>query len=1342
MDSTDEIFRKVEQRLTPFEIEPILFDDQWYGRGNILISDLHPVAFDDNFWKFQCQQMVGGLPLACNLTAPSETYLQPWRKGMNVEVFTKEPLHQFMQTGAFALLFDVELVFDDPIYTAKMDARSAFKVWDLETSLQREMRLMDIFCGGFGGWSFGASAVNHLGMSIQTVACLDCDHFAIANHCANHSGSIFRDTNFVVDSPKDLPVHIAARANPKAILQLSQKTRANAFALSFPCQPWSRSGRAKGFGDENGLVAIDALGFIRLARPPVAFLENVSSIMEHEHFRLFLKCIQWSGYHLCWHQNVEISKWTPASRNRWIAVLVDGYRPHLVFNLSPIAFPTFGRMTLGSFESILQSIPTQVLKQLWLDDHMKAIYGDPKFAQSFASVVPRSSPKQVLQARIVGQQSKASTFMAQYGNQHALPHDMLCQQGIHTQFIDDVLTGDPRFFSPHEIAMCMPVIKQLTLPVRCRLAWKFVGNCISPLHAAIAINVAFNGMFGCEFKVERALQFLLSNRLSDSNSSLNVHGDRAVLTKHCDPRNDESDEIEEFGDTQSFKPQIGITIHTHETVHYVTSSGDLDVSAICTHHAINKRAKIIFKYEDGKISQCHNEVITVHGTVLHLIDFHDGFDEQDYRTIVRIRMLIYSQRLIGQTAEPILLQIKWKAKHVYQIKFDRDFPLDKLRDLIELSHERDLHEIPLVLLIGARRLQCGAALGLFANNGIVKLQCQHQLVGGGPKQESIDFALRGIENLLVEKGCPAASAAQRAQQTLQSLGAHAIISSISEKTNAKKWKALQNEAGKRNFTLLSRDEIVNFSAAKIQNIVKKNKAKKQFMPYAEGLDIEQGWFKNADGSDAPIIPKIGPRLTGIAIADFDGVKHVLDGNTKLSPDELAGVIPWKQGWDIPTGKLIHVPVKDKQGSPAVIHALFVQLGDKNITYGDGAISSVDVEEFTNAAAFIERDEVDRDAWDELTTHPVKFALSRFPSDLVKKSVIRVWGRTFLDGKTRCESNGASTFQFQLAIRDSGLNEMLAHSGINNVYLRPKHETARTDPRFTVIWTSSRFEAEKALARLTGHKGLVKNSKGFGIRMLVADAKAAHDIVRPNVPFVTHMPILHTYKLAPLPKGTSEKAINEISAHTKWEFKPIKRLGDAAWLIGSTSKAPKQFIDVDGVPVLVQETATGSSEPKSSVVAGNVNSSRQTSVKTDSSNEDPWKHYDPWMPQTGSRAASTNVGTPNITGPTQAILDEYNSRIEKIEKGMADMHTQNQNFEEKVDRQFQVTASNMQNLEKQFQHDMSTLSRTFSATLHESLRSQEKNMMNQFEDIKSLFRKGADKRKVPATPEKDKEDDEI
>ena len=732
MESSEGIFQRVEQRLQHYEISPVLFEHQWYGRRNILISNPDPISINDDLWTFRCHQMAGGLPLACNLGAPVETFIQPWRKGMIIEVLTKEPLHQLLQKDAFALLFDVELVFEDPIYFAKLDCNSAVKVWDLETPLQPGLRMMDIFCGGFGGWSFGACATKQIGMTIQTVACLDCDRFAVANHCANHEGSIFSNVDFVVDAPRNLPIHIAAKADPKTVLWLSQKTRANAFAISFPCQPWSKSGRARGFGDGNGLLAIDALGFIRLARPPVAFLENVSSIGEHAHYQLLVKCIQWSGYRVCWEEKIDIARWTCASRNRWIAVLIDEYRPNLMFQQSPIASPTVGRMTLGSCESVLQSIPGQIYKQLCLDDRLKTTYGDPAMAKSLASVTPWSTPKQVLQARIVDQHAKAGTFMAQYGNQHALPHDLLRQQGIHAQFVEDSLTGDPRFFAPHEIAMCMPVVNRLILPVQCRSAWRFVGNCISPLHAAIAINVAYNGLFGCDFDVGHTIQFILTNRLTDGNSCLHIHGDRAILSKNV-ATHENDDQMEHSVATQLFQPQIDITVHTHESVHQVTSPGDLDVSAICSLHAINKRAKVIYKYVDGNIESCHNEVISMHGTILHLMDFRENFNDDDYRTIVSIRMMMHSQRLTGSHQEPILLQIKWKDESVYQIRFDPNYPCDKLRDHIELAQQRNSVVEPFEFLIGTQRLQCRSALGLFANNGIVKLQCLRQVAGSSPK---------------------------------------------------------------------------------------------------------------------------------------------------------------------------------------------------------------------------------------------------------------------------------------------------------------------------------------------------------------------------------------------------------------------------------------------------------------------------------------------------------------------------------------------------------------------------------------------------------------------------------
>ncbi len=345
----------------------------------------------------------------------------------------------------------------------------------------------------------------------------------------------------------------------------------------------------------------------------------------------------------------------------------------------------------------------------------------------------------------------------------------------------------------------------------------------------------------------------------------------------------------------------------------------------------------------------------------------------------------------------------------------------------------------------------------------------------------------------------------------------------------------------------------------------------------------------------------------------------------------------------------------------------------------------------------------------------------------------------MDDMKKCEPEVADSFQFQISVRDLHLNELLAASGVNRVFLRPRVEQSKTDPRFAVVWATSKLEAEKALVRITNHKGLVMNNKGYGVRMLATDIKQAHDILKPNQQFVDHLPVLYTYKLSPLPRGTTEKAIKDISDQVHWKFKPLKRLGDQAWLIGTSTKACVQFLSVEGCPVLVQSMNGPSKESKPSVIAGNLSKSGPTK-KDDELNKDPWLNFDPWSKSKPSSDASSQRTTASIAGPTQTILDDFNTRIEKIEAGMQGIQQQHQQMSNNVEQRFEQTNRQIQKVETNMQHDLKRLSKEFTDTLSDSMKKQDRQLATQFSELKDLFRKSTEKRKTPATPEK--EDQEL
>lgn len=71
----------------------------------------------------------------------------------------------------------------------------------------------------------------------------------------------------------------------------------------FPCQPFSISGKQRGFADTRGTLFFNVLEIVKTKQPKVVFLENVKQLVYHDHgntLRVILQSLNDIGYKTSW----------------------------------------------------------------------------------------------------------------------------------------------------------------------------------------------------------------------------------------------------------------------------------------------------------------------------------------------------------------------------------------------------------------------------------------------------------------------------------------------------------------------------------------------------------------------------------------------------------------------------------------------------------------------------------------------------------------------------------------------------------------------------------------------------------------------------------------------------------------------------------------------------------------------------------------------------------------------------------------------------------------------------------------------------------------------------------
>ena len=137
----------------------------------------------------------------------------------------------------------------------------------------------------------------------------------------------------------------------------------------FPCQPFSISGKKKGFNDTRGTVFFNVMEIVRAKNPKIVFLENVKHLVHHDGgntLKVILQELNSAGYTTSW--KVLNAKDFGLAQNRERIIIIGSKGPKFDFSRVEKTSPMTLREILdkdGDFEYLQPHEYTLLPENLW-----------------------------------------------------------------------------------------------------------------------------------------------------------------------------------------------------------------------------------------------------------------------------------------------------------------------------------------------------------------------------------------------------------------------------------------------------------------------------------------------------------------------------------------------------------------------------------------------------------------------------------------------------------------------------------------------------------------------------------------------------------------------------------------------------------------------------------------------------------------------------------------------------------------------------------------------------------------------------------------------------------------
>lgn len=413
-------------------------------------------------------------------------------------------------------------------------------VYPLHVRNDGTVRLLELFSGGYGGWSYAARFLKQeFHVPFQTISVEKSWH-AVVNFATIHGARIIEGTSGHVNAQLFEDGHdyvIRADITDLSWQEAVANWRPSMMVISSPCQKWSKGGHASGLDDESGLLLPEAILLMRKFRPLVAMLEQVPGFPAHDDAKHVFSQIRASGYQIVWSKILDSARYGCAHRPRWLCLAILQHEPCVgTENFEP--WNTSRAMSPNDMDTVV-SWPKAFIDALKVPEEALQIASQAQFLPKEQRAPYLQDGKHILKTRCYSEHETHPVIMARYGYQHEIHEDFLRNKGYFAVFFVHG-NDEPRFFHPLELAIMHTSWDVVFVNNFLGEAWEHIGNLISMPHGLLLIANGLNQLNNRPEKidVQQALKSMWDQRIRSSASVIRTWPEAAAIGEPDDDRFD------------------------------------------------------------------------------------------------------------------------------------------------------------------------------------------------------------------------------------------------------------------------------------------------------------------------------------------------------------------------------------------------------------------------------------------------------------------------------------------------------------------------------------------------------------------------------------------------------------------------------------------------------------------------------------------------------------------------------------------------------------------------------------------------------------------------------------